>query len=98
MLNTQVNPAVWEISGHMVLKRREDFEKASEEYAWKLLSEVSLSNDRFEEIKAVVLEASGLQENNPDRTSVQGTKVKEKSSLEPCDSTRLLLRDGIVLQ
>ena len=27
-----------------------------------------------------------------------GTKVKEKSSLEPCDSTRLLLRDGIVLQ
>ncbi|XP_057522801.1 GDP-L-galactose phosphorylase 2-like [Amaranthus tricolor] len=98
VLNTQVNPAVWEISGHMVLKRREDFEKASEEYAWKLLSEVSLSNDRFEEIKAVVLEASGLQENNPDRTSVQGTKVKEKSSLEPCDSTRLLLRDGIVLQ
>lgn len=98
MLNTQVNPAVWEISGHIVLKRREDFEKASEEYVWKLLSEVSLSEDRFEEIKAAVLEASGLQESNPDRTSIPGTKGKEKSSLDACDSTRLLLRDGIVLQ
>ncbi|XP_039158813.1 GDP-L-galactose phosphorylase 1-like [Eucalyptus grandis] len=29
LLETQVNPAVWEIGGHIVLKRREDFEKAS---------------------------------------------------------------------
>ncbi|XP_074320233.1 GDP-L-galactose phosphorylase 1-like [Silene latifolia] len=57
LLDTQVNPAVWEISGHMVLKRKKDFEEASEENAWKLLAEVSLSEARFEEVKAMVFEA-----------------------------------------
>ncbi|XP_027077818.1 GDP-L-galactose phosphorylase 1-like [Coffea eugenioides] len=61
VLETQVNPAVWEISGHMVLKRRKDYDDASEDYAWKLLSEVSLSGVRFESVKACVSEAAGLQ-------------------------------------
>ncbi|XP_031490919.1 GDP-L-galactose phosphorylase 2-like isoform X1 [Nymphaea colorata] len=58
LLETQVNPAVWEISGHMVLKRKQDYEDASEEYAWKLLAEVSLSQERFEEVKSSVMEAA----------------------------------------
>ncbi|KAL6999225.1 Phosphate metabolism transcription protein [Sarracenia purpurea var. burkii] len=57
LLDTQVNPAVWEISGHMVLKRKEDYEGASEENAWRLLAEVSLSEERFEEVKALIFEA-----------------------------------------
>ncbi|KAF6159090.1 hypothetical protein GIB67_032707 [Kingdonia uniflora] len=57
LLDTQVNPAVWEISGHMVLKRKKDFEEASEENAWRLLAEVSLSQERFEEVKALIFEA-----------------------------------------
>jgi GDP-L-galactose phosphorylase len=57
ILDTQVNPAVWEISGHIVLKRKQDFDRASEDYAWKLLAEVSLSEERFEEVKAYILEA-----------------------------------------
>ncbi|CAN6445475.1 unnamed protein product [Victoria cruziana] len=57
LLDTQVNPAVWEISGHMVLKRKKDYEDASEDYAWKLLAVVSLSSERFEEVKAYLLEA-----------------------------------------
>jgi len=57
ILDTQVNPAVWEISGHIVLKRKQDFDRASEDYAWKLLAEVSLSDERFEEVKAYILEA-----------------------------------------
>ncbi|KAF3789423.1 GDP-L-galactose phosphorylase 2 [Nymphaea thermarum] len=56
LLDTQVNPAVWE-SGHMVLKRKKDYEDASEDYAWKLLAVVSLSEERFEEVKAYLLEA-----------------------------------------
>ncbi|CAH9066964.1 unnamed protein product [Cuscuta europaea] len=60
ILETMVNPAIWEISGHMVLKRREDYDDASEDYACKLLSEVSLSEDRFEEVKAFVSQAAGL--------------------------------------
>ncbi|XP_057784301.1 GDP-L-galactose phosphorylase 2-like [Salvia miltiorrhiza] len=61
LLDTQVNPAVWEISGHMVLKRRKDYDEASEQYAWKLLSEVSLSDERFQEVEKYVCEAANLQ-------------------------------------
>ncbi|GAB4849666.1 Phosphate metabolism transcription protein [Ancistrocladus abbreviatus] len=57
LLDTQVNPAVWEISGHMVLKRKKDYEEASEENAWKLLAEVSLSEARFQEVEALIFEA-----------------------------------------
>lgn len=62
LLDTQVNPAVWEISGHMVLKRRKDYEEASEAYAWRLLAEVSLSEERFKEVEAYIFEATGLVE------------------------------------
>ncbi|RWW30314.1 hypothetical protein BHE74_00016503 [Ensete ventricosum] len=62
LLDTQVNPAVWEISGHIVLKWKKDYDKASEYYAWKLLAEVSLSEARFAEVKAYILEATGLVE------------------------------------
>lgn len=57
LMDTQVNPAVWEISGHMVLKRKEDYEEASDENAWRLLAEVSLSEERFEEVKDIIFEA-----------------------------------------
>lgn len=57
LLDTQVNPAVWEISGHMVLKRKEDYVEASEGNAWRLLAEVSLSEERLEEVKDLVFEA-----------------------------------------
>ncbi|WOK93503.1 hypothetical protein Cni_G02201 [Canna indica] len=55
LLDTQVNPACWEISGHMVLKWKKDYEEAPEDYAWRLLAEVSLSGARFEEVKATSL-------------------------------------------
>jgi GDP-L-galactose phosphorylase len=58
ILDTQVNPAVWEISGHIVLKQREDYDRATEDYAWKLLAEVSLSEERFSEVKDLCIEAS----------------------------------------
>ncbi|KAL9383587.1 hypothetical protein Peur_023910 [Populus x canadensis] len=57
LLDTQVNPAVWEISGHMVLKRKKDYEEASEENAWRLLAEVSLSEERFQEVNALIFKA-----------------------------------------
>ncbi|XP_042028738.1 GDP-L-galactose phosphorylase 1-like [Salvia splendens] len=72
LLDTQVNPAVWEISGHMVLKRRKDYDDASEQYAWKLLSDVSLSDERFQEVEKYVREAANLQEDG-DFTSTEET-------------------------
>nr|XP_009403710.1 PREDICTED: GDP-L-galactose phosphorylase 2 [Musa acuminata subsp. malaccensis] len=72
LLDTQVNPAVWEISGHIVLKRKKDYDEASEHYAWRLLAEVSLSEARFEEVKVYIFEATGLVES-------------EKEKMEPGD-------------
>lgn len=63
LLDTQVNPAVWEISGHMVLKRKLDYEEASEENAWRLLAEVSLSEVRLQEVMELIFEAICLKIN-----------------------------------
>ena len=57
LLDTQVNPAVWEISGHIVLKRKKDYDEASEGNAWRLLAEVSLSEERFQEVNDLIFEA-----------------------------------------
>ncbi|KAI4306127.1 hypothetical protein L6164_029434 [Bauhinia variegata] len=62
LLDTQVNPAVWEISGHMVLKRKKDYDEASEENAWRLLAEVSLSEERFLEVNALIFEVIASDE------------------------------------
>ncbi|KAL4180898.1 hypothetical protein AMTRI_Chr12g234660 [Amborella trichopoda] len=77
LLDTQVNPAVWEISGHMVLKRRKDYEEASEDYAWRLLAEVSLSKERLEEVKAYILEAPGFSETEEREDEMEDTCSKE---------------------
>ncbi|GFZ04948.1 GDP-L-galactose phosphorylase 1 [Actinidia rufa] len=38
-------------------ERKEDYQEASEGNAWRLLAEVSLSEERFEEVKALIFEA-----------------------------------------
>ena len=87
-----MNPAVWEISGHIVLKKREDFDNASEEYAWKLLSEVSLSEVRFTLVKKIVLEASGLQGICADGNNIK-KDAEEDALQEPCGPAPCLLKD-----
>ncbi|KAK4275437.1 hypothetical protein QN277_018520 [Acacia crassicarpa] len=85
LLDTQVNPAVWEISGHMVLKRKTDYDEASEVKAWKLLAEVSLSEDRFQEVTALIFEAIDASVEpaaNPQSTE-EKVKVRD-SSHYPC--------------
>ncbi|KAJ8616766.1 hypothetical protein MRB53_036138 [Persea americana] len=74
LLDTQVNPAVWEISGHMVLKRKEDYEEASDDNAWRLLAEVSLSKERFQEVKAYIFEAVGVYEEVEDESTLKETE------------------------
>ncbi|RDX94392.1 GDP-L-galactose phosphorylase 1, partial [Mucuna pruriens] len=75
LLETQVNPAVWEISGHMVLKRKKDYDEASEANAWRLLAEVSLSEERFQEVTSLVFRAIESVEMN----------VKPQQRLEEVD-------------
>lgn len=96
LLDTQVNPAVWEISGHIVLKRRNDYEEASETSAWKLLAEVSLSEERFEEVKAYIFSAAGLVQSDEAEEEVS---EGEDTSYVPVPVTPLPVTEGcLVLQ
>ncbi|KAK4795719.1 hypothetical protein SAY86_028045 [Trapa natans] len=80
LLDTQVNPAVWEISGHIVLKRKEDFEGASEGNAWRLLAEVSLSEERFQEVNALIFEAISGNSTLPDEDKIADVPKTVKGS------------------
>eukprot|EP00892_Ulva_mutabilis_P008241 jgi/Ulvmu1/578/UM001_0586.1 len=57
VLDTGVNPAAFEIAGHMVLKRREDYEAMTQECVWEILQHVSLSNEEMESLQAKVFAA-----------------------------------------
>ena len=53
IMDTMVDPAVFEISGHIVLKRKEDYDAADQGWAWRLLEHASYSEERFEEVMRV---------------------------------------------
>ncbi|KAL6616551.1 hypothetical protein ACP70R_038821 [Stipagrostis hirtigluma subsp. patula] len=55
-LDMRINPAIWELSGHLVLKRRKDYDEASEAKICNFLVEASLSGTEFQELKRCVLE------------------------------------------
>ncbi|CAG7892511.1 unnamed protein product [Brassica rapa] len=76
LLDTQVNPAVWEMSGHMVLKRKKDYEGATEEKAWSLLAEVSLSEERFKEVITMIFEATGCNGEEEEQSSIDGDFIR----------------------
>ncbi|KAJ1685900.1 hypothetical protein LUZ63_017290 [Rhynchospora breviuscula] len=82
LLNTQVNPAVWEISGHIVLKRRKDYDEASEASAWRLLAEVSLSEERFEEVKEYIFAAIGVVESKFEVNNQEKERAEEEAMLD----------------
>mmetsp|Transcript_21069 Transcript_21069/g.66770 ORF Transcript_21069/g.66770 Transcript_21069/m.66770 type:complete len:473 (+) Transcript_21069:339-1757(+) len=56
-LETGVNPAVFEIAGHIVLKKESDYENMSQSLAWDLLAQVSLSEAKFREVEDIAVEA-----------------------------------------
>ena len=47
-LFVQVDPAGFEISGHLILKRSKDYEDVTQECVWRLLSFASLSEQEFD--------------------------------------------------
>lgn len=50
ILATGVNPAAFEIAGHMVLKAKHDYETITQKQTWRMLSAVSLSEDQFTDV------------------------------------------------
>ncbi|CAO2182022.1 unnamed protein product [Urochloa humidicola] len=53
-LDMRINPAIRELSGHLVLKRK-DYNEASETYICRFLVEAALSETEFQELKRCVL-------------------------------------------
>lgn len=50
ILDTGVNPAVFEISGHLVLKRAQDYENITQASAWEMLEQVSLTEEALHKV------------------------------------------------
>eukprot|EP00884_Botryococcus_braunii_P009950 jgi/Botrbrau1/18957/Bobra.0581s0002.1 len=59
LLDTQVDPACFEISGHMVFKRAEDYNEASEEGIAAFLALASFSEDEFAVFLRTALDLRG---------------------------------------
>ncbi|KAF8664891.1 hypothetical protein HU200_054207 [Digitaria exilis] len=55
-LDMRINPAIWELSGHLVLKRRKDYDDTSEANISRFLVEAGLSETEFQELKRCVLD------------------------------------------
>lgn len=55
ILESQVDPAGWEIAGHIVLKRQEDYECVTQDSAWRLLSYASCCESRFAQVARIAL-------------------------------------------
>lgn len=96
LLDTQVNPAVWEISGHMVLKRKKDYEEASEENAWRLLAVVSLSEERFQEVNALIFEALASGVDVSQNTTEEQEAEAKRQADEEVDAIKNASRPTIV--
>lgn len=56
VLESQVDPAAWEIAGHIVLKRQQDYDEVTQEGAWRLLELASCSEQRFAEVARLALD------------------------------------------
>lgn len=51
-----MDPAAWEIAGHIVLKRQQDYDGVTQEGAWRLLELASCSEQRFAEVARIALD------------------------------------------
>lgn len=47
VLDNQVDPASFEISGHIIMKRQQDYDTLTQDGIWDLLTYASLSEEGF---------------------------------------------------
>lgn len=55
LLDCQVDPATFEICGHIVLKRAQDFETVDQDFCWRLLAQSAYDEQRFLKVAAIAL-------------------------------------------
>ena len=68
---TGVNPAVFEISGHLLYKTQEDYDACSQETAERMLECASLAEEEFYETVARALEEEASRFEAPERTETR---------------------------
>ncbi|KAK9810352.1 hypothetical protein WJX72_009291 [[Myrmecia] bisecta] len=56
LLDSQVDPAGFEISGHLILKRQQDYDNITQDWVWRLLSYASLSAEGFADFAKLALD------------------------------------------
>ena len=77
IVETGINPAVFEISGHMLFKREDDYEICSEAMASEILASASLDEDEFCNLMREVLERTEEgEEEDEDRKSDSNDKSR----------------------
>jgi hypothetical protein len=64
-----VNPACWEIAGHMVFKSAADYDNVTQESIWRLLSAVSLDEEAFLRVGQLCFGAAGRATLTPSSSS-----------------------------
>lgn len=86
IVDTGINPAVFEISGHMLFKREEDYEICSEAMASEILASASIEEDEFCDLMREVLDRErieeGEEESNEDGDDNNKNKNKARRSEE----------------
>ena len=55
VLATQVDPAAFEISGHVIMKRQQDYEELTQDAIWRLLALSSFTGQAWEDFKLLAL-------------------------------------------
>ena len=76
IVETGINPAVFEISGHMLFKREDDYEICSEAMASEILASASLDEDEFCNLMREVLERTEEGEEDEDRKNDSNDKSR----------------------
>lgn len=61
VIETGINPAAFEIAGHLLYKKASDYESATQESAWKLLEQASLTEAEFEDLVEKLLPRKGFR-------------------------------------
>ena len=85
IVETGINPAVFEISGHMLFKREEDYDICSEAMASEILASASIEEDEFCDLMREVLDRERIEEGEEeedDDEDGERSKNKVRSSEE----------------
>ena len=56
LLDTMVDPAAFEISGHIIMKRQADYDDLSQQSIWRLLEYASFTEEQFEKFILLALD------------------------------------------